>query len=94
MPPDAVMDLGDCATLQKTLRNTTPVIRPSHFGEVVHMDIVFGPDISIGNIHYGLIFTDRYSRMTYTSTLSRTSLLTSRSNLRPSLPILVLVPEG
>jgi hypothetical protein len=29
------------------------------------MDIVFGPDISIGNIHYGLLFTDRYSRMTY-----------------------------
>jgi hypothetical protein len=29
------------------------------------MDIVFGPEISIGNIHYGLIFTDRFSRMTY-----------------------------
>ena len=29
------------------------------------MDIVFGPEISIGNIHYGLLFTDRFSRMTY-----------------------------
>jgi hypothetical protein len=29
------------------------------------MDIVFGPDIAVGNIHYGLLFTDRYSRMTY-----------------------------
>jgi hypothetical protein len=29
------------------------------------MDIVFGPDISIGNIHYGLLFTDRFNRMTY-----------------------------
>jgi hypothetical protein len=29
------------------------------------MDIIFGPEISIGNIHYGIIFTDRYSRMTY-----------------------------
>jgi hypothetical protein len=65
MPPDAVMDLGDCATLRKSSLNTTPVIRPSCFGEVIHMDIMFGPDISIGNIHYGLIFTDRYSRMTY-----------------------------
>jgi hypothetical protein len=27
--------------------------------------LIFGPDISIGNIHYGLLFTDRYSRMTY-----------------------------
>jgi len=29
------------------------------------MDIVFGPDIFIGNIHYGLLFTVCYSRMTY-----------------------------
>jgi hypothetical protein len=29
------------------------------------MDIVFGPNIAIGNIHYGLLFTDTYSRMTY-----------------------------
>jgi len=65
MPPDAILDLGECATLKKTPRNTLPVPRPSHFGDVIHMDIVFGPDISVGNIHYGMIFTDRYSRMTY-----------------------------
>jgi hypothetical protein len=64
-PPDAVLDAGDSATLNKTPRNTTPVERPSHFGDVIHMDIVFGPAISIGNIHYGLLFTDRFSRMTY-----------------------------
>jgi hypothetical protein len=29
------------------------------------MDIVFGPDISIGNIRYGLLFSDRFIRMTY-----------------------------
>jgi len=47
------------------LRSTTPVPRPSLFGQVVHMDIVFGPDIAIGNVHYGLLFTDQFSRMTY-----------------------------
>jgi hypothetical protein len=26
---------------------------------------VFGPEVSIGNIHYGLLFTDRFSRMMY-----------------------------
>jgi len=31
----------------------------------MHMDIVFGPDIALGNIHYGLLFTDRFSRLTY-----------------------------
>jgi hypothetical protein len=64
-PADAALDEGDLLTIQKTPRNTTPVTRPASFGEVIHMDIVFGPDISIGNIHYGLLFTDRFSRMTY-----------------------------
>jgi hypothetical protein len=29
------------------------------------MDIVFGPEVALGNVHYGLLFMDRYSRMTY-----------------------------
>jgi hypothetical protein len=64
-PADAVLDLGDTSTLCKSPRNTTPVSRPPKFGDVIHMDIVFGPDVSIGNIHYALLFTDRFSRMTY-----------------------------
>jgi len=63
-PPDAVLDAGDFATLHKSPRNTTPVVRPTNFGDVIHMDIVFGPAISLGNIHYGLLFMDRYSHMT------------------------------
>jgi hypothetical protein len=51
--------------LQKSARNTTPVPCPDNFGDVIHMDIVFGPDISLGNIHYGLLFTHHFSRMTY-----------------------------
>jgi len=31
----------------------------------MHMDIVFGPEVAISNIHYALLFTDRFSRMTY-----------------------------
>jgi hypothetical protein len=65
LPTDAVLDNGDFSTLHKTPRNTQPVPRPRSFGEVVHMDIIFGPDISIGNIHYGLLFTDCHSQMTY-----------------------------
>jgi hypothetical protein len=63
--PDAVLDPGDFASMKKKSRNTDPVPRPLHFGDVIHLDIVFGPEISIGNIHYGLLFTDRFSRMTY-----------------------------
>ncbi len=65
LPPDAVLDAGVLANMKKTPRNTTPVPRPSRFAEVIHMDIVFGPEISLGNIHYALLLTDRYSRMTY-----------------------------
>jgi hypothetical protein len=64
-PADAVLDMGDLASIRKTPRNTYPVSRPHSFGDVIHMDIVFGPDLSIGNIHYGLLFTDRFNRMTY-----------------------------
>jgi hypothetical protein len=57
--------MGDLATVKKSARSTTPVSRPECFGDVIHMDIVFGTDVSIGNILYGLLFTDRHSRMTY-----------------------------
>ncbi len=32
---------------------------------MIHMDILFGPEVAIGNIHYELLFTDRFRRMTY-----------------------------
>jgi len=40
-PADAILDTGDVATIHKSPRNTTPIIRPTHFGDVIHMDIVF-----------------------------------------------------
>jgi hypothetical protein len=43
LPPDAVLDLGDLATLQKTPLNTTPVPRPESFGDVMHIDIFLDP---------------------------------------------------
>jgi len=65
MPPDAVHDQGYFATLKKKDRNTTPVPRPLQFGDVIHLDIVFGPEVSVGNVHYALICVDCFSRMTY-----------------------------
>jgi hypothetical protein len=41
------------------------VPHPKKFGDIFHIEIVFGPDISIGNVHYGLICVDQFSRMTY-----------------------------
>lgn len=73
-PPDAVLDIGHFATLRKTPRNISPVPRPISFGLVVHIDIVFGPNTSIGNIHYGLLLGDRFSRMTYIYPLQKPSI--------------------
>jgi hypothetical protein len=64
-PPDAVLDMGDFTTMRKSARNTTPNTKPSSFGDVMHVDIVFGPEVALGNIHYGLLFSDRFSRMNY-----------------------------
>lgn len=64
-PADGVLDLGNLATMKKKPQSTTPVVHPLYFADVIHMDIFFGLEISVGNIHYGLLFTDQYSRMTY-----------------------------
>jgi hypothetical protein len=56
LPPDAVLDMGNLATVKKSAHNTTPVSRPGCFGNVIHMDIIFRTDVPIGNIHYGLLF--------------------------------------
>jgi hypothetical protein len=64
-PADAILDPGDIATMHKRPRKTTSTPRSSYFGQVMHMDIVFGPEVAVGNIHFGLFFTDRFSRMLY-----------------------------
>jgi hypothetical protein len=58
LPADAVLDAGDFATIKKSARNTQPVPRPSSFSEVIHMDIEFGTEVSLGNVHFALLFTD------------------------------------
>ncbi len=65
LPADAILDAGDVSTLPKVARNTVSVPCPKNFAEVIHMDIVFGPEVLLGNVHYGLMFLDRYSRMTW-----------------------------
>jgi hypothetical protein len=64
-PADAILDVGDLATIKKLHCTTTPVTCPSSFAEVIHMDIVFGPFIFGDDVHYGLFFIDHFSRMIY-----------------------------
>jgi hypothetical protein len=64
-PADAILDPFFFASLKRKDHNTKPVPHPCHFSDVVHLDIVFGPDIAIGYIHYGLLCIDHYSLMSY-----------------------------
>jgi hypothetical protein len=87
---DAILDVGSFATMRKKPRNTTPVPRPNNFADVFHMDNIFGPEVSIGNIHYGLLFTDRFIRMTYLYPLQNLTSDITKNSWRLSLLILVL----
>jgi len=62
---DAILDPGFYAYLQKKDRNTTPVSCPKNFADVILTDIVFGPEVSIGIIHYGLLCFYHYSRISF-----------------------------
>jgi len=46
--------------MQKKACNTAPAPRPKQFGKVIHFDIIYGSEISIGNIYCGLLFTDQF----------------------------------
>jgi len=40
-----ILDLGGLAALEQTPRTPTSVLRPPSFGNAMHMDIAFGPDV-------------------------------------------------
>eukprot|EP00957_Ditylum_brightwellii_P062604 4751607-Ditylum_brightwellii.AAC.1 len=52
---DPIRDPGEMATMPKKNGNTTPISKPSTFGEVAHFDIVYGPGTAIGgtDMHCG-----------------------------------------
>jgi len=92
-PADAILDHGDFANMRKTDRNTIPVPRSAAFGDVIHMDIVFGPEVSIENVHYGLLFVDHFSRMSYVYPLQNLRQ-DIKKQLESFLLILALFPNA
>ena len=59
---EPILDLGNTATIDKSKRNTTPINLPTKFGDVVHMDILYGSATAHGQIKYALYLIDRASR--------------------------------
>ena len=60
--PDPTLTLGSVASINKRPRNTAPIPRGSTFGDTVHCDIVFGPQVGHGGISHALLLVDRHSR--------------------------------
>ena len=62
---EPIIDLGDVVTIPKSKRNTLPLPLPPHFGDTMHMDIVYGTATAINGIRYGLFIVDRATRMRF-----------------------------
>lgn len=59
------LEIRDVTTIPKSNRNTKLVLRPPKYLRVVHMDIGYGPCISISGFKYVLLFVDRVSRKAF-----------------------------
>ena len=56
---EKILDLGECATIPQSKRNTTPLPLPHSFGDVMHMDIIYGTVTAIEGYRYALFIVDR-----------------------------------
>ena len=59
---ESIIDAGTTSTIHKSNRNTTPLTLPRQFGDVVHMDILYGSATAHGQIKYALYIIDRATR--------------------------------
>ena len=59
---EPIIDLGQVASIDKPIRNTTKLPLPPNRGDVVHMDIIYGAGNSIDGIKYALFLVDRATR--------------------------------
>ena len=59
---EPITDLGEVTTINKPKRNTNPLNLPEKFGDLIHMDILFGSGTSIGGYRYALFLVDRATR--------------------------------
>ena len=59
---EKILDLGETATISKTKRNTNPLPLPQSFGDVMHMDIIYGTVTAIEGYRYALFIVDRATR--------------------------------
>ena len=59
---EPILDIGSTATIDRSKRNTTPINLPEKFGDIVHMDILYGAKTAHGGVKYALYIVDRATR--------------------------------
>ena len=62
---EPLVDIGTTATIDKNNKNTSPLPLPNQFGQVMHMDILFGSRTAIAGIKYALFIVDRATRQKF-----------------------------
>ena len=60
--PNPVIDIGQVSTIDKSKKNTEPLGLPPNFGDVIHLDILYGAGVAHGGIKYALYLVDRSTR--------------------------------
>lgn len=59
---EKVLDLGEVATIHRSKRNTTALPLPQSFGDIMHIDIIYGTITAIEGYKYALFIVDRATR--------------------------------
>ena len=59
---EPIIDLGNTVTIDKSERSTIPLTLPNNFGDVVHVDILYGANTAHGGVKYALYLVDRATR--------------------------------
>ena len=91
---DPILSRGETATLPKRPRNTTPIPRPQHFGQVWHYDIVYGKGRAIGGFQYALFLVDRKTRFKFVFGLKDLSKPTITFQLKRFIRLIGKYPEA
>lgn len=79
--PEPITSLGDVAAIPTPKRNHNSLSLPLKFGDIFHMDIVFGSKTAIGGIKYGLFLIDRATRY---------KIILPLKNLKTDIPTVLL----
>ena len=59
---EKILDLGEIATVPKSSSSKQPLPLPPQFGQIVHMDIIYGTVPAFDGVKYALFLVDRATR--------------------------------